>query len=78
MRAPAIFALLLLALPASGQTKRTHEQQNFAAKPYMGWSSWSFMRGHPTEDKLKAQAEAILSNHLDKLGYRYINVVAAR
>jgi len=76
MRAIAFLALALLALPASAQTKPTPEQQSFAAKPYIGWSSWSFLRGHPTEDKLKAQAEAILANHLDKLGYRYINVDA--
>ncbi|HKO18890.1 MAG TPA: glycoside hydrolase family 27 protein, partial [Acidobacteriaceae bacterium] len=36
--------------------------------------SWSFMRGRPTEEKMKAQAEALIANHLDQLGYRYINV----
>ena len=76
MRATVFIALTLLALSVPAQTKPTRDQQSFAAKPYMGWSSWSFLRGHPTEDKLKAQAEAILSNHLDKLGYRYINVDA--
>ena len=76
MRALATVALAFLALPTTGQTQSTREQQAFAAMPYMGWSSWSFMRGHPTEEKLKAQAEAILSNHLNTLGYRYINVDA--
>ena len=81
MRAITTVALALVAFaasvtPASAQNKQSSSQQNFAAKPYMGWSSWSFMRSHPTEQKLKAQAEAILSNHLDKLGYRYINVDA--
>lgn len=74
MRAIVFVALALFPLPAFAQTRPAREQQSFAAKPYMGWSSWSFMRGHPTEDKLKAQAGAILANRLDKLGYRYINV----
>ncbi len=40
----------------------------------MGWSSWSLIRGKPTEEKIKAQADALLANHLDQAGYRYINV----
>lgn len=40
----------------------------------MGWSSWSFIRAHPTEENIKAQADALLANHLQDFGYRYINV----
>ena len=40
----------------------------------MGWSSWSFIRGKPTEEKIKAQAEAMIANKLPELGYRYINI----
>ncbi len=70
------FRLLLLAaaitLPVSAQPTRT--QQNFAAHPYMGWSSWSFIRSHPTEASIKAQADALLALKLNTLGYRYINI----
>ena len=40
----------------------------------MGWSSWSLIRGKPTEENIKAQADALIANHLRELGYRYINV----
>lgn len=49
-------------------------QGGFAAKPYMGWSSWSLMRTHPTEEKILAQADALKANGLDVLGYQYVNV----
>ena len=40
----------------------------------MGWSSWSFIRGKPTEEKIKAQADAMIAAKLPELGYRYINI----
>jgi alpha-galactosidase len=45
-----------------------------AQRPYMGWSSWSFLRGKPTEAKIKAQVDALFAAHLPELGYRYINI----
>jgi alpha-galactosidase len=48
--------------------------QGVGAKPYMGWSSWSLIRGGPTEDKILAQADALKANGLDKVGYQYVNV----
>ncbi len=44
------------------------------ARPYMGWSSWSLIRAHPTEENIKAQADALIAAKLPALGYRYINV----
>jgi len=69
------FTLLLafaLSVPAAAQPAPT--QSNFAARPYMGWSSWSLIRGHPTEEKIKAQADALIAAKLHELGYRYINI----
>src|SRR5947209_84851 len=68
------FLAVALAVPASvqAQSKPTHE--NFADKPYMGWSSWSLIRGKPTAEKIKAQADALVANHLDQLGYVYVNI----
>lgn len=40
----------------------------------MGWSSWSFIRSHPTEEKIKAQADALIAAKLAAAGYRYINI----
>jgi len=71
---PVVLLALAVALPLAAQTKQASNQQNFAAHPYMGWSSWSLIRGHPTEANIKAQADALLANHLDQLGYRYINI----
>src|SRR5208283_4100413 len=38
------------------------------------WSSWSFLRGKPTEEKIKAQVDALFAAGLPELGYRYINI----
>jgi alpha-galactosidase len=40
----------------------------------MGWSSWSLIRAHPTEENIKAQADALIAAKLPAVGYRYINV----
>lgn len=45
-----------------------------AQHPYMGWSSWSFLRSHPDEQKIKAQADALIGSGLHSLGYEYINI----
>ena len=63
---------LFLPLAAPAQTPNT----KFAQKPYMGWSTWSFLRSKPTEEKVKAQVDALFSAHLPEYGYRYINLDA--
>jgi hypothetical protein len=45
-----------------------------AQRPYMGWSSWSFMRGKPTEARIKAQVDAMFAAKLPDLGYQYVNI----
>jgi Alpha galactosidase A/Alpha galactosidase C-terminal beta sandwich domain len=40
----------------------------------MGWSSWSFLRRHPTAADIEAQARALKASGLASLGYRYVNV----
>jgi len=40
----------------------------------MGWSSWSFLRKHPTAAGVEAQARALKSSGLAALGYRYVNL----
>ncbi|HKK44547.1 MAG TPA: hypothetical protein VJ964_03440, partial [Balneolaceae bacterium] len=49
-------------------------QQNVGQKPVLGWSSWSFIRKHPTAAKIKAQALALHNSGLQQLGYEYVNL----
>jgi alpha-galactosidase len=84
MRFASVLVVVLAAtLPMHSQTQskprptahtRTSTRGSFAAHPYMGWSSWSLIRAHPTEENIKAQADALLANHLPDFGYRYINI----
>ncbi|MGX9885021.1 glycosyl hydrolase family 28 protein [Streptomyces sp. NPDC002276] len=43
-------------------------------RPAMGWSSWSYVRRTPTEAKIKAQADALVSSGLDNHGFVYVNL----
>ena len=78
----ALVALLSLTAAAQSPSKvhRTQSSppndtfETLAQKPYMGWSSWSFMGGKPTEQKIKAQVDALFAAGLPELGYRYINI----
>jgi hypothetical protein len=42
--------------------------------PTMGWSSWSFLRMGPTAAIIEAQARALVSSGLARVGYQYINL----
>lgn len=44
-----------------------------APHPYMGWSSWSFMRRHVTAAQVEEQAK-VLADRLKPCGYTYINL----
>ena len=69
-------AIALLTLPAVAQTQPHTKSTMLALRPYMGWSSWSFLKGKPTEEKVKAQIDALFAAKLPELGYRYINLDA--
>ena len=43
-------------------------------RPAMGWSSWSFVRRWPSEAKIKAQADAMVSSGLAAHGFVYLNL----
>jgi len=43
-------------------------------RPAMGWSSWSFVRRWPSEAKIKAQADAMVSSGLAAHGFVYVNL----
>lgn len=42
--------------------------------PVMGWASWNCFRTNIDEDKIKRQAETIVSTGLAQCGYEYINI----
>lgn len=55
------------------QTARA-ENNGLERKPVLGWSSWSFLRKNPTAAKVEAQARALQTSGLQKIGYEYINL----
>src|ERR1019366_3241542 len=42
--------------------------------PVLGWSSWSFTRFHPNTALIEAEANALASDGLTTIGYRYVNI----
>lgn len=65
-------ALLIILL--AGSQKLVYGQQNVRPKPVLGWSSWSFIRKHPTAKKIKDQAQALHESGLQQMGYEYVNL----
>ena len=70
---PVVLGLLLLSGMAGISTARA-ENNGLERKPLLGWSSWSFLRKHPTAAKIEAEARALRSSGLHKLGYEYVNL----
>jgi hypothetical protein len=55
-------------------TKASAENNGVERTPVLGWSSWSFIRNHPTAANIKAQARALHESGLQELGYQYVNL----
>ena len=66
-------SLMAGALAAGVQSARA-EDNGVGQTPVLGWSSWSFIREHPTAAEMEAQARAMKSAGLDKIGYKYVNL----
>jgi hypothetical protein len=73
-----VTAAVVLALAALGLSfsigAATAATNGLSLRPAMGWSSWSFIRRWPTEDKIKAQAAAMVSSGLNNHAFVYINL----
>ena len=68
-------ALVIVFLAGlSGMRSGRAENNGLERTPLLGWSSWSFLRKHPTAAKIEAQARALKSSGLQKLGYNYVNI----
>lgn len=50
------------------------EDNGLERTPILGWSSWSFLRQHPTATQMEAQALALHDSGLQKIGYEYVNL----
>lgn len=77
-----LFALTLSFAPLSlAQTQaqaqsqaRGQESKRYFLPPLMGWSSWNTYRVNISEELIKSQADALVSQGLKKAGYQYINI----
>src|ERR1700746_699252 len=71
----SLTAALVIALLAGRFLQNASAEDNGLERtPVLGWSSWSFLRKHPTADNMKAQALALHNSGLQKLGYEYVNL----
>ena len=70
LRAPVLIALLACVALLNASA----EDNGLERTPVLGWSSWSFLREHPTAAQVKAQALALQNSGLQKIGYEYINL----
>ncbi|MGW1976294.1 carbohydrate-binding protein [Streptomyces sp. NPDC001889] len=71
--------VLALALPLgagrlTAPPSAAASDNGLSIRPAMGWSSWSFVRRWPTEAKIKAQADALVSSGLKDKGYIHVNL----
>jgi len=68
-------AALVIAILAGGALQNASAEDNGLERtPVLGWSSWSFLRKHPTAAQMKAQALALHNSGLQKIGYEYVNL----
>jgi alpha galactosidase A-like protein/alpha galactosidase C-like protein/alpha-galactosidase-like protein len=66
---------LLAVVAVAGPAPAAQAEPNgVGLTPAMGWSSWSFLRHGPDAQKIEAQAKAMKSSGLAKVGYQYVNL----
>jgi hypothetical protein len=59
---------------AVGAPPALAEDNGVGQTPALGWSSWSFVRHDPTAATIEAQARAMKSTGLAKVGFQYVNI----
>ena len=73
--AVALVIMLLAGWAAmDGLQSARAEDNGLGRTPVLGWSSWSFLREHPTAANIETQANALRDSGLQKLGYDYVNL----
>ncbi len=66
--------MLIALLAVAVLHNASAEDNGLERTPVLGWSSWSFLREHPSAAQMKAQALALHDSGLQKMGYQYINL----
>ncbi len=74
LAAALVVVLLAGAAAVDGQQNARAENNGLERTPVLGWSSWSFIREHPTAAKIEAQARALQDSGLQKIGYKYVSL----
>jgi hypothetical protein len=74
LTAALVIVLLVGGAPLEGLQNAGAENNGLERTPVLGWSSWSFLREHPTAAKVEAQARALQQSGLQKIGYNYVNL----
>lgn len=64
----------MTVLAAGAIEKTSAEDNGLERTPVLAWSSWSFLRTHPTAAQMKVQALALHRSGLQKIGYEYVNL----
>ena len=70
----AAFAVLSTTPAATAAPAAPAEANGVGQTPALGWSSWSFIRHDPTAADIEAQAQAMKTSGLAKVGFDYVNV----
>ncbi len=68
----AVAAVLTGVLPGTASAQAQVSKARLA--PLMGWTSWGYLRRHPSKAKVEAQARALRRSGLLAAGYDYVGV----
>jgi hypothetical protein len=74
LSAALITGLGIGAATVAGAPRALAENNGAERTPVLGWSSWSYLRANPSAANIEAQARALRSSGLEKIGYHYINL----
>ena len=74
LAAGSLVAPLVAVAAVSAAPVAQAENNGVGLTPALGWSSWSFIRSHPTAAAIEAQAKAMKDSGLAAVGYQYVNL----
>jgi hypothetical protein len=74
LAAGSLVAPLVAVAAVSAAPAAQAENNGVGLTPALGWSSWSFIRSHPTAAAIEAQAKAMKDSGLAAVGYHYVNL----
>jgi alpha galactosidase A-like protein/alpha galactosidase C-like protein len=74
LSALVLTGLAVVAAMAGSAPRAMAEANGVERTPVLGWSSWSFLRDNPTAANIEAEAKAMRTSGLEKIGYRYVNL----